>query len=1088
MIKLNKAISLLSCCFFLFTVSAFAQQITVKGRVTDAKSGEALPGVTVRVLKSSNGTTTDAEGRWSLNVSPEATLEFSFIGYNSRIVKVDNRKEVNIQIFPSAQSLATAVIIGHQVTTQRLTTAAVTTVTGKEIENLPSPSFTNLLQGKVAGVNIQNYSGEPGVRNTFVVRGNTNLVSPTLMANNSNLAEAQALSSPLFVIDGVPTNLDDISTFDNTGTNILAGINVNDIASIQVEKDAAATAAWGSRGANGVVIITTKRGNSPTPHFSVNYYTGITEKPAALPTVIGAAERTQKMNLLYAYGNYQQLGGWDKNTGQYIMHNGIPQMLTDSLNPSFNNAMDWQGLFYRVGVVHNVDASVSAANKLLAYRVSGNYYDQDGVIIGTGFTRYTLRGNFDFTISKKVSAQLSTTVARLDRKRGIGSSPYGSPFPLDEANLPSSFYKLDKTDSQYYKGSFTQMRDKNQNDSYMGYLTVNYDIIPGLRYSLQGSVSSQLNRRDQFIPSTILVAYGQNYGESDNSTYNQYNLNNIFSYTKTFNNVHHLAVTATQSFQKEETFYTAASGYNLPSDVVQTLSGVPQQYTYGIGGYGNNYSDYQVSSLLSYIGQLQYDYKEKYVLAAVWRADASSRFGKDTKWGYFPSISGAWLVSEEPFMKSVAGNWMDLFKLRASWGRSGRQPNAFYGPFNSYNLGAGFYNGVTAVTPSYTNGITLDSLTWATTTQWDFGTDIYLFDSRLDLSVDYYDKQTHNDFFTFQFPFYVGYTSQTSNAPLGIKNNGVEVNLTTHNFPATHEFQWNTNFNISYNHNIITSLPNGNQSFIGNSYAANGLGQDYIFTVGQPLYEIAQVVYQGVYNNASQIPINPATGGHITYFKGNVAVEPGMPIWKDVNKRYDVWMGDVVPTGDPNPKFTGGFNNDFSYKHFTLSIDCNFTLGRTIINDALANQFASAFGNFYSPTNAPSRLVSFAETRLPDLSKIHYWLPQQAAKFPNTYQANFQSLSLYSSYFYQYNTETSEFNENGDYFRLQTIALGYQLPDNLLNKLKVQMIKVYGVLDNVWIWQKASVPDAEQVDPFGQYTGDRYPIPRVWTLGATIQF
>ncbi len=1071
---------LLLLCFLCLGVQAFAQQVKVEGTVTSADVKQPLPGVTVQVKGSAtNGTTTDASGRYIIEIPANATLEFHFIGYNSREVKVNGKTSINISLSSSAQSLKETVVIGHQNTTERLTTAAVTTISGKEIENLPAPTFTNLLQGKVAGVNIQNYSGEPGVRNTFVVRGNTNL--------SSSLTEAQALSTPLFVIDGVPTNLDDISTFDNTGTDVLAGINVNDIASIQVEKDAAATAAWGSRGANGVVIITTKKGSSDIPQFSVNFYTGITQKPAALPTVVGAEERTQKMNLLYAYGNYKQLGGYYPNSRLYIMHNSIPQMLTDSLNPSFNNATDWQGLFYRAGVIRNADASMSAASKLMDYRLSMNYYDEDGVIISSGFTRYTLRGNFDFHISNKLSAQLNTTIARLDRKRGIGSSPYGNPFPVDEANLPSSFYRLTKTDTEYYKGSFNSIRDKNQNDTYTGYGALNYDIIPGLRYSFQGSVSSQLNKRDQFTPSTVLTAYGQSYAESDNSTYSQYDLSNILTYIKTFNNAHHLAVTATQSFERQETYYTAASGYNLPSNVVQTVTQVPQQYTYGIGGGGGNYSDYQASSLLSYIGQLQYDYKEKYVLAAVWRADASSRFGPDTKWGYFPSVSGAWLVSEEPFMKGL-GNWMDLFKLRGSWGKSGKQPDAFYAPYNSYNLGAGFYNGISAVTPSYTNGITQDSLTWATTTQWDFGTDIYLFDNRLNISVDYYDKQTQNDFFTFKFPFYVGYTSQTSNAPLGIKNNGLEVNITTHNFPATHALQWNTNFNISYNHNIITSLPNGNQSFFGYSYTGNGLGQDYVFTVGQPVYEVAQVVYEGVYNSASQIPVNPSTGGHITYFNGGVRVVPGLPIWKDVNHKYDVWMGDVVPTMDPNPKYTGGFNNDFSYKHFTLSIDCNFTLGRGIINDALANQFASAFGNFYSPTNAPNRLVSFAETRLPDLRSLNYWTPQQASKFPATYKAGFQSLNPYQNYFYQYNTETSEFNENGDYFRLKTIALGYTLPDILLHKLKVKMIRVYGVVDNVWLWQKATVPDAEQVDPFGQYNGNRYPIPKKWTLGASIQF
>ncbi|HEY6081967.1 MAG TPA: TonB-dependent receptor plug domain-containing protein, partial [Chitinophagaceae bacterium] len=262
---------LLLLCFLCLSARAFAQQVKVEGTVTSADSKEALPGVTIHVKGGKSGTTTDASGHYAVDAAPNAVLVFTFIGYNSRELKINGKTLINAQLTPSSQSLKETVIIGYQQQTIRNSTAAITTVSGKDIENLPAPSFANLIQGRVPGVNIQNYTGEPGVRNTFVVRGNSRF--------DQNLDEAHALSSPLFIIDGVPTNLDDISTLDNTNTSFLAGINPNDIESIQVLKDAAATAVWGSRGANGVVIIQTKRGKIGKPQFDLNFYTGVTEKP-----------------------------------------------------------------------------------------------------------------------------------------------------------------------------------------------------------------------------------------------------------------------------------------------------------------------------------------------------------------------------------------------------------------------------------------------------------------------------------------------------------------------------------------------------------------------------------------------------------------------------------------------------------------------------------------------------------------------------------------------------------------------------------------------------------------------------------------
>lgn len=1065
MTKFNKVIFLLSCFFFLFTMVAFGQRISVKGRVTDAKSGQSLPGVTVRVLGETGvGTVTNAQGHYVLDVkNADAKLEFSFIGYDKEVRSLKGKTEINVALNASSSSLKEAVIIGYQKQSIRNTTAAITTISGKDIENLPAPSFANLIQGRTPGVNIQNYTGEPGVRNTFVVRGNSTF--------DQNLDEAHALSSPLFIIDGVPTNLDDISTLDNTNTSFLAGINPNDIASIQVLKDAAATAAWGSRGANGVVIITTKRGKIGQPQFDMNFYEGVTERPKLLKTVVGAQERRQKMGFIYGYGGYEGL-------------QNLPQILTDSLNPAFNNATDWQNLFYQQGVIRNADVSMSAGTDILNYRLSTNYYDEDGILRSYGFKRYGMRGNFSFNFSPRLQALANFSLSRIDRKRGIAYNPTDNVMPIEASTQVASFFKLNHLDSLNYLSQFSDIHDKNQSNYVTGYLQLQYAILPEwLRYTAQGSVNSTMGQRDYFLPSSL---YGYNYAESDKSTYNSYIWTQSMEFHHVFHEKHRVVFTATQSFERDETYATSISGYNTPSDNIQVVSGVAQKDLSGS-------SDYKAYSLLSYIGQLMYEFNNKYIFNATWRADASSRFGIDSKWGYFPSVSAAWIVSDESFMQRFS-NWLPFFKLRGSYGKSGQQPYDFYGPYNNYNFNQGYYNGVSMVTPSFTNGVTKDSLTWASSYQWDIGFDAFLLqDNRINITFDIYQKTSKHNFYDFPLPFYTGFTSLTYNADVDVMNRGVEINLNTRNLPKSSALQWHTNFNISFNNNMITKLPYGGKDI----YASDPVsGVDYIFTVGKPTYVWKQMIYKGVYNNQSQIPINPMTGSPITYFKGNHKVVPGDPIWVDINRDYDVWsdedrgdpQGDEIATGNPLPRITGGFNNDFFWKNWSLSISCTYTLKRDIINTFQSNQFGAAFGNFYSGINSGNRLVVLSDLRLPDLQGLNYWQPQMASKSPNTYHATFPSLDPFEGYYYQFLPFSTMFNENGEYFRINSIMLSYELNQHILDKLKVRSLRFYGVLDNVYTFQKASIPDAEAVSPIGVYTGDRYPLPHKWTLGATIQF
>lgn len=1041
----------LVCSLLLYYGLAHAQ-VNITGVVRGADDGKTIPGASVTVQGGNQGVSTNEDGKFKISVSPNAVLKFSFIGYITKYVDVKGKTELSITLQPSQNELNSVVVVGYHEIKQRTTTAAITVISGKEIENLPAPSFTTALQGKVTGVNIQNFSGQPGVRNTFVVRGNSAL--------STNLSEANALSAPLFIIDGVPTSITDMGNFDNTSTDVLAGININDIESIQIAKDAAATAIWGSRGANGVVTIKTKRALKGKPQINLNIYGGFSDQPKLVETATGSFERNQKLDFLTTQG------------GSYRAVSNLPQMLTDSLNPAFNNATNWQGLFYRKAYLHNVDLSIAGATDDLNYRFSLNNYQEDGVIYNTGFTRNSFRTNIDYHISKKLSTEVNISFSRVDRQPGLGNDPH-TVNPLAGNNQPSSFYYVNDADIARYKGQYDQLRNVDRNDLLTGFIGLHYQILPELLYKVEGSASSNRSGNQFSSPST-LSAQGIATSYDNSSNYVSTNINNILAFNKKIGTNHNAAVLLFQNFQRDEVNSTYIRGDNIPNDNIKVVQGTPQSSLTAS-------TDYQASALLSYGAQVHYDFKEKYLLDATWRADASSRFGSNHKWGYFPSVSAGYILSDESFLKSI--NWISLFKLRASYGINGDQNPDFYAPYNGYNLTQGYYNGTAMGTPNFNtgNGVTDKDLTWEPTKQLDIGFDGAFLNNRIYLTVDYYSKTQSSKYYTFPLSFQTGYTQQTSNSDLSVRNSGIEVNIDTHNLAPSSKFQWNTNFNFSYNRNKILSLPNGNRTIYANY---NGIG--YIFSVGKSLYMMNQMQYQGVYNTQSQIPVNPNTGQVLTYFKGNYGVKPGYPIWKDVNGDYDVWsdedkgnaQGDLVPTADPNPAITGGFNNNFSYKNWSLGIGTTFTLKRDIINTLLSNQFDNWANGQYHFTNSA----------IPDLSKLGFWDPAKAAQNPAGYSAKYPALNPNGSYFYQFFPFSTMFNENGAYFKITNISLGYKLPKKYLEALKITGCRFYAVLDNVYTFQKATVPNVEQVNPFGVYDGATYPIPKKITIGVSVQF
>jgi TonB-linked SusC/RagA family outer membrane protein len=1041
--------------FFLISCNLlFAQATNITGTIKDDKGG-TLPGITVSEKGTTNQTATGSDGVFTLKVHKlPTTIVVRGIGFKSKEQQVQSEKGISIVLTADNSALDEVVVVGYQRQSAKKSTGAVQVISGKTIEDLPAPSFESLLQGRVAGVNIQNFSGEPGARNTFTVRGNST-ISPDL---NAEVDLANTMSSPLYIIDGMPLSVSDLANAGATGTNYVAGINVNDIESIVIQKDAAGTAVWGSRGANGVIVITTKRGRSGKPQVRVSYYKGITERPQLQRTLAGATERRTKMDILSQYGNYSQMGG-------------ITQPLTDSLNPSYNNATDWQDLFYTTGNIDNADASISGGNEAVNYRVSAGYYNEDGVVRNTGFKRYSLRGNFTFTLSPIIKSDLMFSTARINRKRGLGKG-IDEVVPVNQGAMPSSFVGLAQSDYDFYYGQFDKLKDDNQTDNINIFSKTYVDIIKGLQYSLEASAQVNLDNRDRFQPKELNndVSYANSTGRNAYT----YNLANILNYNKTFNETHSIILTAMQSFQYDKQQSHSIEGYNLPTDDIKVIQGVAQKNLYAN-------TNLMESGLLSYMGQVSYDYKSKYIVNASWRADASSRFGKDTKWGYFPAVSAAWVVSDENFLKNTS--WINLLKFRGSWGLSGTLPTDFYAPFNVWTSSSDTYNGGTFSYPSFVKPLTLNTLTWNKSEQTNIGFDLFTLDNRLNITFDAYRKITKDPIMAFPFPYYTGYTSLSFNVPMTVYNEGFDLTIATHNLSKESKLQWNTNVNLTFNKNRIGSLPFGDRSFYASS---RGFNQQLMYAVGSPIYQWAQMEYKGVYSHQGEIPVNPLTGLPITYFKGGQIVKPGYPIWNDVNQDWDVWSdedkgaadGDLVLTGNPNPKFTGGLYNEFIYKSFSFSMLNTFTIGRDIINNLKSNQFNAVGANIYKFTN----------NRLPDLEGVDYWTPEKA-KDPN-YQANFPSIAPFGGYYYQYLPFSTMYNENGSYFKIKTISMGYIVPKKIVDRMKIgaRLIRLYAMLDNVYTFQKASVPDAELVSPQGEYSGGAYPLPKKYTIGLEVNF
>ncbi|MCM4153463.1 SusC/RagA family TonB-linked outer membrane protein [Arenibacter sp. N53] len=1045
---------------------AQAQNITVQGTVFD-DNGVPLPGASVVVKGTTTGTQSDFDGNFYIDIKgPESILAVSYLGFKPQEILVGNQTQVNITLAPDATQLDDVVLIGYQKVFKRDVTSAVSSIKSDDIEGIPVMNVAGLIATQATGIQSVNMTGAPAGRGALIIRGNTSI--------GGDIDADLAYSSPLYVIDGVQTSLEDLAGYGVSNVDFLASLNPNDIASIDVLKDASAAAIYGSRGANGVIIIETKKGAAlDKPEFSFSTSLGLQPKPNLVPILVGGAERSTKMEMIQRWWHTDEL-----QNGQ------TPMVLSDSLNPSFNNNVDYQGLFYKTGIDQQYDFSVRGGSEKTNYRMSLGYDNQEGVIKGTGVDRVTFSSNLNFTAGEKFRNQLITRFTHTDLQTGQGN-PYQGSFnlnsslPVDPAGLQSSLFYLTDERRQSLSGELEGKlnEDKTVNFTISNFAT--YDLLKGLSLNSQLSFVYDSNKKNFYEPSTIRT---ERDGFASYALYNRKNLT-AETYLSLFKNIganndHEVTGVLGNRIDYNKYEDMALTAFGFGSDAIQTIN---NRYTQDqIGGY----TDISANALVSYFGRVSYKFKNRYMVGGNFSIDGSSRFGKDVRWAKFPSFNAGWVISDEPFLKPHISSFIDYLKVRGSWGINGKQFPENYLRFGKYNLGYGgnvhwanqmgvsSYGGITGVIPNY-DQIGNASLSWEETKQWNIGFDLDMFNRRVSLAFDAYNKSTDKLFFDVAFPAYSGYNSAPTNVA-GVLNYGWESMVRYHVFPRTNDLRLELSVGFAQNKNYISKLPNGNQDYIGG---------DYGYVVGRPINLYKMFINDYIIDDLDQLPVNPFTGEPLKGKSAWANIRPGFPIWQDLNGDYLLnEEHDLKLTTDysPIPDITGSFNINLQYKKWYFQAYSQFSFGADIKNTVL-NSYMDSYDRGGD---------NWARRGLADLSEYTFWQqPGDGAAgvdFPALYP---QSPTLGA--FYGFRDSQTLWIESGDYWKVNNASIGYTFDqnDNFMKNIGLSRLRIYGAMLNPYQWQRSKkVVDASMVDAKGHTYGNGYPQARTITIGIDTKF
>ncbi|PGH38995.1 MAG: hypothetical protein CRN43_11745 [Candidatus Nephrothrix sp. EaCA] len=1071
---------LIACSLIVLSAEALHAQgnaVVVQGKVVDEK-GEPLPGVNVAVKGTLNGTSTDADGRYSLETEDTAAvIVFTFVGYFSQEIPLNSRNTLNVRMEADQKRLDEVVVVGYTTVQRKDISGSVASVNVKDLQNVPTSSLLDLLGGKVAGMQSVIRTGVPGGGSGgLVIRGNTNL-------SESN--DVSGLSNPLYIVDGVPMSLAELAGFNVSQNDFFATLNPADIESVDVLKDAAATAIYGVRGSNGVIIIKTKRGRSGKTRMNFGSSFGVNLQPKKLKVFIGEAERNEKVRLYEESirSLFGEQAAVDVRNGLEVFGYLLPPVLTDRNNPAFNNAYDYQKLFYQKGINQQYNLSMDGGTEKNTYRVGMGYYDEKGVLTGFGFKRYSINASLVSDINSIFHNDFITNFAFSNRVGGQ-SDKFRS-FPASPTELPSSLYYKTPDELALLSGKLANSENTNNGYDFRMSDALRIALFKDFVWDNQASVALSLGRRDLFIPSTA-TDNNRSYLESNNSVSSTVNLHSILNYLKRIND-HEAAALLGTEVNMDKQAMTNLTGEDGPTDNIQVLNG------YKLGTVSGQ-SDVVKTNLLSYFVNLSYGYKDRYKIEGVFRRDGSSRFGANNKWASFPSVKGYWIFSREPWMKET-DHWMSFGKLRVSFGTSGSIDGDPLLQYNSFiatnNIGAGIfdinanrmdvktYNGKKVLVYDFRK-IANRSLTWAKSTEADYGIDLELFDKRIYFTGDIYSRYLKGLAFTSYLPGEVGYTEIRSNL-VDMISNGWEAALTAYLLPRTGKFQWDWTINLAQTKTVIAKLGNGNRDYIN----ANN---NYAFVKGQPAFQYYTYEYLGPLQRLEDLPVNPLTGQPMSYYGADAGLAlgqqgkifPGMPLFTDVNGDYRIDGHDygndkkIIQGKSPEPKLYGGISTNIKYNGFNLRVQSSFAFGHYLFNTSLQQMLSQYDDN-----------VKFFTRALYDFSgSAQFWQkPGDDAYYPMR-NINYGDGGSARSF-----RESSMFIEKGDWWDINNVTLSYTFPKISGNKSFYNGLNIYCTVRDVYMWKASkTIPDPRVVSKAGYYNGQGYPIIKNVSIGLNINF
>ncbi|MFV8465511.1 SusC/RagA family TonB-linked outer membrane protein [Flavobacterium sp. LB1P62] len=984
----------------------------VSGTILDSK-GMSLPGANIVEKGKKNGSQSDFDGNFSITVEDQnAILIVSYLGYINKEIAVNGQKFLSIVLKEDASSLNEVVVVGYGTQKKSDITGSVASVQAKDLQALPISRVDQALQGRISGVTVQNNDASPNSSTSIRIRG----------ANSINGG-----NNPLVIIDGFQGG-------------DLSSVHPNDIKSVEVLKDASATAIYGSRGANGVILITTNTGKKEKATVSYSTY-------------MSSHQVRNKIDLMNPLDYANTVNA---NRAEFSL---FPVFSSSDISGfASGKGTDWQDQIFRNAISKNHNISVSGGSDALTYFVSGDLLDNQGIIKGSSYQRYSLRSNLNADITKKLKLKTNLFLAKeTDHPTALNSfNPGNGGSPVFSSLIFSPTKSVYDDNGKYTQPGGGAGPPTNFNplalavepirDNFVNTTSVNigldYEIIDGLKFSVSGGYRLLDRENNEYLNSKPTNGGDIESAGILNNRFLTLQNTNLVNYTKQFND-HNLNLTAAFEQQSEEFNENWSGSRSFLTDGV----------SYNNLGLGSNpqvpYSTRNERTLKSYLSRINYGYKSKYLVTLTARADGSSVFGADKKWGYFPSAALAWNVTNEDFLKD--NKVITNLKLRATYGITGNQAISPYQSFASLNTGASYpINGVNLSTGVSLGGLANPNLKWEETTQSNVGVDLKLFNGRVDVVADYYKKSTKDLLLNVPLPQAGGGNGNVLRNVGEVENKGIELYLSIKPV-VTDNFTWESAFTFAKNKNKVVALNEGLTEIPLGGAGLPGFDNTIFLEVGQPIGLFRGIKYAGVWKTAE------ATQAAL------YGAFPGAPKFVDQNSDNIIDDSDIVNIGNAQPDFTYGWNNSFTYKNFDLNVFMqgvegndiyNLSRVRTDITTSDSDATSTAILNRWSTQNENTDVPSFTGSK----------------QFPRQ--------------------QTSRWIEDGSYLRIKNISLGYYLPKQLINKLKISSFKIYATGTNLFTITNYSGFDPEastSVDTRGGIDLATYPTQKILTLGLNVK-